>query len=72
MFVQRLAWSCFQFQVYFEEPILFLKVINGTVELDGSYKNYYLCVPPTMKSCKEAVAWTFRMSAEEYVPSQET
>jgi len=56
----------------FVEPILFLKVINSTMEPDGSYKNYYLCVPPDMKTCKQAVAWTFRMEGEHYKPIQET
>lgn len=56
----------------FTEPILYLKVINSTMEADGSYKNYYLCVPPTMKTCKESVAWTFRMEEKDYQPSQET
>ena len=33
---------------------------------------YLLRVPPTMKTCKEAVAWTFGMTAEEYVLEKET
>ena len=56
----------------FSGPVLFLKVINSTPESDGSFKNYYLCVPPTMSSCKEAVSWTFGMSSDDYNPVQET
>lgn len=56
----------------FSGPVLFLKVINSTPEIDGSFKNYYLCVPPTVKSCREAVSWTFGMEADDYSPSQET
>jgi len=62
----------FQFNVGLTDPVSYLKVVNSTQEHDGSYKNYYLCVPPNMKTCKEAVAWTFRMEEEEYKPSQET
>jgi hypothetical protein len=56
----------------FEEPVAYVKVVNSTAEPTGEFKNYFLCVPPEVKSCKEAVAWTFRMTADEYMPSQET
>lgn len=69
---KRTGMELFSITGVFDEPILFLKVINSTPEIDGSYKNYYLCVPPTMKTCQEAVAWTFRLEADEYAPSQET
>jgi hypothetical protein len=62
----------FQIDGIFDEPVSYLKVINSTQEPDGSYKNYYLCVPPQTKKCKEAVAWTFGMNADEYQPAQET
>jgi hypothetical protein len=62
----------FQVIGVFDDPINFLRVINSTPEPDGTYKNYFLCVPVEIKNCKEAVAWTFRMSADEYNPSQET
>lgn len=68
----KTGMELFSLSGIFSEPILFLKVINSTPELDGSYKPYYLCVPPTAKTCREAVAWTFRMNADEYAPSQET
>ena len=32
------------------------------------WKDYFLRVPPEMKTAHEAVAWTFGMSAEEYHP----
>jgi hypothetical protein len=56
----------------FESPIAILKVINSTPEQDGSFKAYYLNVPPTMKTCKEAVAWTFYKDVGSYHPSVET
>ena len=62
----------FKISGVFEDPVCYLKVVNSTAEPDGTFKNYYLCVPPTMKTCKEAVAWTFNMTASEYSPSQET
>lgn len=68
----RTGMELFSIDGIFSEAVFFLKVINSTAELDGSFKNYYLCVPPTMMSCREAVAWTFRMSADEYAPLQET
>lgn len=68
----KTGMELFSISDIFADPILYLKVINSTMEPDGTYKNYYLCVPPTMKTCKEAVAWTFRMETDEYQPSQET
>lgn len=42
------------------------EVVNGTPEADGSRKTYWLRVPPWTKTSREAVAWTYGMSAEEY------
>ena len=53
-------------------PVRFLRVVNSTPESDGSRKDYFLCVPPTMQTCAEAVAWTFGMEASDYKPIQET
>lgn len=69
---KKTGMELFSISDIFLDPILYLKVINSTMEPDGTYKNYYLCVPPNMKTCKEAVAWTFRMETDEYQPSQET
>lgn len=51
---------------------MFVKVFNSTAEPDGSFKTYYLCVPPEMKRVKEAIAWTFRCEEKEYNPIHET
>ena len=40
-------------------------------EKDGTRKRYFLAVPPTMKTARKAVAWTFGMSADEYKPEVE-
>jgi hypothetical protein len=62
----------FEIPKIFEEPTLYVKVVNSTAEPDGSFKNYFLCVPPNMKTCVEAVAWTNYMKADKYAPSQES
>jgi len=54
------------------ERITLIKVTNSTPHPDGSLKDYYLPIPPDMKTCQQAVAWTFRMEPDEYAPSQET
>jgi hypothetical protein len=46
----------------------FVEVVNGTREPDGSYKRYFLRVPPTMRTAREAVAWTYGLTAETYEP----
>ena len=53
-------------------PARFVRVINSTPEPDGSYKIYFLCVPPDMKKVKEAVSWTFRKDPDNYHPNIET
>ena len=62
----------FAIQGILRDPVCYLKVVNATPEADGSRKPYFLCVPPTVQTCAEAVAWTFRLPAEDYHPSQET
>ena len=39
--------------------IHFLEVVNSTPEPDGTYAHYFLRVPPTVSTAKEAAAWTF-------------
>lgn len=56
----------------FPDPVCYVKVVNSTPEADGTYKDYYLCVPPNMRTCRQAVAWTFGLSEARYQPSQET
>lgn len=39
----------------------------------GSFKDYFLRVPPQIKTASEAVAWTFGFDkVQEYAPSIET
>ena len=49
-----------------------VKVVNSTPEPDGSYKDYYLRVPPHMSTAREAVAWTFGERPESYAPAMQS
>jgi hypothetical protein len=55
-----------------DEDIVMLTMVNSTPEPDGTYKDYYLRVPPTMHTCRQAMAWTWGMGAKEYAPVIET
>jgi hypothetical protein len=44
------------------EPIVLVEVVNATEERDGSRRRYYLRVPPSVRSARQAVAWTFGIS----------
>ena len=43
-----------------------VEVVNGTPEPDGSRRHYFLRVPSSMRTAREAVAWTYGISAHEY------
>ena len=49
-----------------DEPLVMVKVVNSTPEPDGSYKDYFIRVPPTCSTALEAVAWTFGKEPSEY------
>ena len=49
-----------------ESPHRIIQVQNGTREQDGTRRNYFLRVPAQMQSAREAVAWTYGLSAEQY------
>ncbi len=55
-----------------DEPVVMVEVVNSTPEPDGSFKNYMLRVPPTVKTPREAVAWTFELGPNDYVPVVQT
>lgn len=55
-----------------DEPIALVQVRNSTPEADGSYREYFLRVPPNMRTVQQAIAWTFGLDAEEYDPMIET
>jgi hypothetical protein len=43
-----------------------VEVVNGTAEADGSRRHYFLRVPSGIRTPREAVAWTYGLSAERY------
>ncbi len=55
-----------------DEPLQMVHVINKTAEPDGTFKDYFLRVPPTVQTAREAIAWSFQMDAEDYNPTQES
>ena len=55
-----------------DEPLVMVKIVNSTPEPDGRFKDYFLRVPSDMQTAREAVAWTFDMSSDEYDPVIET
>ena len=54
------------------EPIVIVKVKNSTPEPDGTYKDYFIRVPPYITTARAAVAWTFELDETEYIPAKET
>lgn len=55
-----------------DEPLVMVQVTNSTAEPDGTFKKYFLRVPPEIETVKEAVAWTFHMNSTEYEPVIQT
>lgn len=54
------------------EPLALVRVVNATPDADGRRREYFLRVPPDVPTARDAVAWTFGMTAEEYDPGVET
>lgn len=55
-----------------DEALQMVKVVNSTPEPDGTFKDYFIRVPPSCVRAKEAVAWTFGMTEADYCPSIQT
>jgi hypothetical protein len=55
-----------------DEALAIVRVKNSTPEPDGTYKEYFLRVPPTCRTAQEAIAWTFGLGKDEYDPAVET
>jgi hypothetical protein len=59
--------SLYRTEVPNDEPLVMVKVLNSTVEPDGTRKPYFLRVPPDQTIARDAVAWTFGYrSGEQY------
>jgi hypothetical protein len=55
-----------------DEPVVMVEVVNSTAEPDGTFRTYWLRVPPGTRTARAGVAWTFGVSEEEYRPERET
>jgi hypothetical protein len=55
-----------------DEPLVMVEVINSTAEPDGSFRTYFLRVPPQTGTAREGVAWTFGLTAQDYAPTQQS
>lgn len=55
-----------------DEPLVMVEVLNSSPEPDGSFRTYFLRVPPSTRTAREGVAWTFGLTPEEYLPQQQT
>jgi hypothetical protein len=51
---------------WFRDAWAAVEVVNGTPEPDGTRRHYFLQVPPDLHSAREAVAWTYGMTAQQY------
>ncbi|MDP9246986.1 MAG: hypothetical protein M3O95_02675 [Candidatus Dormibacteraeota bacterium] len=54
------------------EPYAAVEVVNATAEADGRHRRYFLRVPPTARSARAAVAWSFGLLPSLYDPAVET
>jgi hypothetical protein len=55
-----------------DEPFVVVKVKNSTPDPDGTFNEYFLRVPPYIKTVGAAIAWTFGMEDGEYRPSAQS
>ena len=55
-----------------DEAVVMVEVVNSTPEPDGSRRTYFLRVPPTTATAREAVAWTFGLPGDAYRPAVES
>ncbi|MEV4091218.1 DUF6745 domain-containing protein [Streptosporangium saharense] len=55
-----------------DEAVSMVEVVNSTAEPDGTFRTYWLRVPPWTRTAREGVAWTFGLTARDYQPLRET
>ncbi|MFJ9952398.1 DUF6745 domain-containing protein [Kitasatospora sp. NPDC091207] len=55
-----------------DEPVVMVEVVNSTAEPDGTFRTYWLRVPPSIRTARAGVAWTFGIPEAEYHPQRET
>ncbi|WP_432077620.1 DUF6745 domain-containing protein [Streptomyces sp. YPW6] len=55
-----------------DEDVVMVEVVNSTPEPDGTYRTYWLRVPPATRAAKDGVAWTFGLEGAAYAPVRQT
>ncbi|GLF98458.1 DUF6745 domain-containing protein [Streptomyces yaizuensis] len=55
-----------------DEDVAMVEVVNSTAEPDGTFRTYWLRVPPRTRTAKEGVAWTFGLDEADYEPLVQT
>ncbi|MFF4983883.1 DUF6745 domain-containing protein [Streptomyces sp. NPDC001046] len=55
-----------------DEDVTMVEVVNSTAEPDGTFNTYWLRVPPTTRTARQGVAWTFGVTEQEYAPLRQT
>ncbi|MEV7597164.1 DUF6745 domain-containing protein [Kitasatospora sp. NPDC089797] len=55
-----------------DEPVVMVEVVNSTAEPDGTFRTYWLRVPPSTRTARAGVAWTFGIPETGYHPQRET
>ncbi|WP_406728964.1 DUF6745 domain-containing protein [Streptomyces sp. GD-15H] len=55
-----------------DEAVVMVEVVNSTPEPDGTRRTYWLRVPPTTRTAREGVAWTFGVHPGVYEPLKQT
>ncbi len=66
------AGELFRIDLPYDEELVLVRVVNATAEPNGEFKRYILRVPPEMQTAREAVAWTFGLTSDEYCPRVES
>ncbi len=47
-----------------DEAVVMVEVLDSTPEPDGTHRTYWLRVPPSNRTAREGVAWTFGLDAD--------
>ncbi|MBM7056941.1 DUF6745 domain-containing protein [Streptomyces durocortorensis] len=55
-----------------DEDVVMVEVVNSTPEPDGTYRTYWLRVPPATRTARDGVAWTFGLEGAAYTPVRQT
>lgn len=68
----RLGHEIKLFKTEYKDKLAGDYIFFAQVVCPSTRRRYFLCVPPTVRTAAEAVAWTFGKSVDEYRPEIET